>query len=106
MELNPKDNERLKNALIAGAALLATGVTVKYIRDHEGRARGYFYKLDQGRVWLMGIYRNEEQSEIAQISGGINDEQVVELDTPQVAPEDVDKFEEVIEIATQDQQTS
>ena len=106
MELNPKDNERLKNVLIAGAALLASGVTVRYIRDHKGMARGYFYKLNQGKDWLMGVYRNEEQTDIAQISGGINDEQDVELDTPQIVPEDVKKFEEVIEIANQNQQTS
>lgn len=106
MELNPKDNERLRKALIAGAALLATGVTVKYIRDHEGRAKGYFYKLNQGKDWIMGVYRNEELTDIAQISGGISDEQVVELDIPQVVPEDVDRFEEVIEIANQGQQGS
>ncbi|MBI4033757.1 hypothetical protein HY379_02040 [Candidatus Saccharibacteria bacterium] len=106
MELNPKDYERLRRALVAGAALIATGVTVKYIRDHEGRARGYFYKLNQGKDWLMGVYRDDEMTDIAQISGGLNEEQFVELDTPQVVPEDVEKFEEVIEIAKQNQQAS
>ena len=106
MELSPKDNERLKKALIAGVALGATIATVEYIRDPEGRTRGYIYKLNRGKDWLFGVYRNEERTEIAQISGGINDKQFVELDTPQVVPEDVEKFEEVIKIAKQNQQAS
>ena len=103
MELSPRDNERLKKALIAGVALGATIATVEYIRDPEGRTRGYIYKLNRGKDWLFGVYRNKEQTEIAQISGGINDNQDIELDAPRVDPEDVNTFEEVIEIAKQSQ---
>ena len=99
MELSPKDNERLIKALFAGAALLAAGVTVKYIRDHEGIARGYLYKLNDGRDWIMGIYRNPEQTELAEFGVGMDEKVISELDTSMLTPKDVDIFEQVIEIA-------
>lgn len=99
MELSPKDTERIKLALAAGAALLAAGVTVKYIRDHEGTARGYLYKLNGGKDWIMGIYRNTEQTDLAEIGAGMEETIISELNTSMLTPKDVDIFEQVIEIA-------
>jgi hypothetical protein len=99
MELSPKDTERIKKALIAGAALFAAGATVKYIRDHDGEAKGYLYKLNDGRDWIMGIYRHTERVDLAEVGAGMREKKVEELDTSMLTPGDVDIFEQVIEIA-------
>jgi hypothetical protein len=72
LSLNDKDKDRLKKVLLLGSALVAAGATVKYIRDNEGVVKGYIYRLNKGKDWLVGAYREEETMEIVQISGGLN----------------------------------
>ena len=99
MELSPKDKDRLKKALLVGSALVAVDATVYYIRDPEGSAKGYIYRLNKGKDWLLGGYRDGEKTEIIQISGTIGDDLTMELEEPKINPEDIPILEEVINIA-------
>ncbi len=106
MELLPGDVDRLKKALLIATGLVGVGVTVRYIRDHEGSDKGFIYRLNKGTDWKIGAYRNEEKTEIIQVAGGIGSDLAIELDKPVISPDDVGIIEEVVALAkTQNPQT-